>query len=180
MIFRNYNDFEIVIMIKQGSEEAFQFMVNKYRFLVAKIIKKFNLQYEFDDMFQEALMILYKSVLKYDQAYNKTFTRYFEGNLTNRYITIKKQRNRYGQFLSEKLPTLYQDAIQESPHHYFSESEVKDALNQLSELEKQIFQIKIIEKRTVRETADILKYPEKKIYNALDRIKKKIKIQLLQ
>ncbi len=180
MIFRNYNDFEIITMIKQGNEEAFQFMVDKYRFLVAKMIKKFDLQSEYDDMFQEALMILYKSVLKFDATYQKTFTRYFEGNLNNRYITIKGKRNRYGQFLAEKMPVLYQDTIHEAPQYYFSETEIKEALECLSGLEKRVFQMKVIEKRSVRETAEILNFPEKKIYNALDRIKKKIKMQLMQ
>lgn len=179
MIFRNYNDFEIINLIKQGNEEAFQLMVDKYKFFVAKMIKKFNLQEQYDDIFQEALMILYKSIIRFDQSFNKTFMRYFEMNLTNRFITIKNKHNRYGKFLSEKLPTLYQETIHETKHYYISDAEIHKALDTLSELEKQVFQLKIIEKRSIQETAEYLEFPQKKIYNALDRIKKKIKIHLM-
>jgi RNA polymerase sporulation-specific sigma factor len=179
MIFRNFNDFEIINLIKQGNEEAFQLMVDKYKFFVAKMIKKFNLQEQYDDMFQEALMILYKSIMRFDQSFNKTFMRYFEMNLTNRFITIKNKHNRYGKFLSEKLPTLYQETIHETKHYYISDTEIRKALDTLSDLEKQVFQLKIIEKRSIQETADYLEFSQKKIYNALDRIKKKIKIHLM-
>ncbi len=179
MIFRNYNDFEIIDLIKQGNEEAFKLMVDKYKFFVAKMIKKFNLQNEYDDMFQEALMVMHKSIKRFDQSFNKTFMRYFELNLTNRFITIKNKHNKYGKFLSEKLPLLYKETINESKGYYITDKEIYTALNTLSDLEKQVFQIKIIEKRTIQETAKYLNFPEKKIYNAIDRIKKKIKIHLM-
>ena len=176
MKFRNYNDFEIILLIKQGNEEAFEFMVNKYKFLIAKNIKKFNLIKYYDDIFQEALMLLYKSIIKFDEKYNKTFTRFFESNLNNRLITLKDKDNKYGKFLSEKLVSLYAGSDKDYRDEYISESEIKYALNTLSDMEKKVFQAKIIEKRSVRETAQYLNYHEKKIYNALDRIKNKLKI----
>lgn len=179
MIFRNYNDFEIISLVKRGHEEEFNFMVEKYRFLIAKNVKKFNLVNEFDDVFQEALMILYKSIIRFDDSFNKTFMRYFELNLVNKLISIKSKNNRYGQFISEKLASLYSGNIKENTNLYISESEIKNALMTLSKLEKEVFQIKIIEKKSVRETANYLNCDEKKIYNALDRIKNKLKMQLL-
>jgi len=179
MIFRNYNDFEIVSLVKQGNEEAFSFMVDKYQYLIAKNIRKFNLAEQYEDIFQEALMILHKSVVAFDESFNKTFMRFFELNLTNRLISLKSRSNRYGEFLTEKLPVLYAGSVMETPNYYISEQEIKDALETLSEFEKMVFQAKVIEKRTVRETADFLNYPEKKIYNALDRIKNKLKLHLM-
>ncbi|XMB71781.1 sigma-70 family RNA polymerase sigma factor [Mycoplasmatota bacterium WC30] len=180
MIFRNYNDFEIVNLIKQGNEEAFNFMVNKYKYFIAKKIRTFNFADKFDDIYQEALMVLHKSILKFDESFDKTFMRYFELNLVNRLITIKKKQNRYGEFLATKLPILCEYVIKEDTKSYISETEIKVALKALSEFEKMVFQTKIIEKRTIRETATKLNCNEKKIYNSLDRIKKKIKLQLLQ
>ncbi len=179
MIFRNYNDFEIVNMIKQGNEEAFGFMIDKYKFLIAKNIGKFNLTDQYDDVFQESLMILYKSVVKFDDTFNKTFMRFFEMNLTNKLISIKKKNNRYGQFLSEKMPALYNSSLPELNVYTISDSEIKQALMMLSNFEKVVFQAKIIGNRTVKETALYLNCEEKKIYNALDRIKNKIKMQLM-
>jgi len=179
MLFRNYNDFEIVNLVKQGNEQAFHFMVEKYRYLIAKNIGKFNLGYQFDDMFQEALMILHKSALAFDESFNKTFMRFFEMNLVNRFISLKSRSNRYGEFLSEKMPILYQDSLMESPGYYISEKEIREALDRLSEFEKKVFQAKVIENRSIRETAEFLNISEKKIYNAMDRIKNKLKLHLL-
>ncbi len=179
MIFRNYNDFEIVNLVKQGSDEAFRFLVDKYQYLIAKIISRFNLQEQFDDTFQEALMILHKSAIVFDGTYNKTFMRFFERNLQNKFISLKTKNCRYNDFLAEKTPILYSDMVMESPAYYISESEIKAALETLSEFEKHVFQAKVIENRTVKETAEFLNFPEKKIYNALDRIKNKLKLHLM-
>jgi|AntAceMinimDraft_18_1070375.scaffolds.fasta_scaffold00674_5 RNA polymerase sigma factor (sigma-70 family) len=179
MIFRNYNDFEIVNLIKQGNEEAFKFMVDKYKYFIAKNIKKFNLTKDYDDVFQESLMILYKSIYIFDETYNKSFMRYFELNLTNRLITLKKKVNRYGQFLSEKLPVLCDFSIFEDKRTYITENEIKEALTNLSDFEKVVFNTKVIGKNTIRETAKKLNCSEKKIYNGLDRIKNKVKMHLM-
>lgn len=180
MIFRNYNDFEIINHIKQGDEEAFQLMVNKYKFFIAKKIKQFNLAYDYDDCFQEALILLHKSILKFDASFGKTFTRFYEMNLTNYFISYKKKKNNYYHLLYETLPVYHPPLIQEPRDTVYLDQEIRDALNALSVFEKDVFQTKIIKQKTVRETAEILLTNEKRIYNALDRIKKKIKIHLMQ
>lgn len=180
MIFRNYNDFEIINHIKQGDDEAFELMVSKYKFLIAKKIKQFNLVYDYDDCFQESLILLHKSIIKFDETFGKTFTRFFELNLINFLISYKKKKNNYFTFIYEKLPIYHHNTIEEPRRHDFLDQEVYDALENLSGFEKEVFQRKIIEKRTVREAAKIICTDEKRIYNALDRIKNKIKIYLIQ
>jgi len=180
MIFRNYNDFEIINLVKQGDDEAFELMVNKYKFLIAKKIKQFNLVYDYDDCFQESLILLHKSVVKYDETYGKTFTRFFELNLTNFLISYKKKKNNYFTFIYEKLPIYNHNSIEEPRRHDFLDQEVYEVLDNLSSFEKEVFQRKIVEKRTVRQAAEIMSSDEKRIYNALGRIKNKIKIYLIQ
>ncbi|MCF7924115.1 MAG: sigma-70 family RNA polymerase sigma factor [Candidatus Izimaplasma sp.] len=180
MIFRNYNDFEIINLIKQGNEEAFVFMVSKYKFLIAKNIRKFNLTYDYDDCFQECLMLLYKSIIKFNESFNKTFTRFFQLNLKNYLISYKKKNNNYFNFKTEKLPMLYNQTVKEAKEYYYLDSEIIRALEHLSIFEKNVFQAKIIEKRSVKETAKYYQTNEKRIHNALDRIRKKIKMHLIQ
>ena len=180
MIFRNYNDYEVVNLVKQGNEEAFDFMVSKYNYFIAKKIRKFNLTKNYEDIFQESLMVLYKSIQRFDEKYNKSFMRYFELNLTNRFITIKNKVNKRGEFLANKLPILYNDLVAEEPGYYISDREIIFALETLSGFEKKVFQLKIIEKNNIEKITKILNCDSKKIYNALDRIKKKIKIHLMQ
>ena len=179
MIFRNYNDFEIINLIKEGDEEAFSFMVDKYQFLIAKKIKYFNLVNDFEDCYQEALMVLYRSIQRFDEKFNKTFTRYYERNLQNFLISYKGKKIRYINFKIEKLPIICDFVVKENEKTYFLDSEIFNALNSLSSFEKEVYQAKIIEKRTVRECAKFLNCDEKRIYNALDRIKKKIKLHLM-
>jgi RNA polymerase sporulation-specific sigma factor len=180
MIFRNYNDFEIINLIKQGDDEAFNLMVDKYKFFIAKKIKQFNLVYDYDDCFQEALVLLHKSVIKFDASYGKTFTRFFEMNLSHYLISYKKKKNNYFHLLYETLPIYHTHLVQEPRHTHYLDKEIRSALNALSLFEKDVYQTKIIGQKSVKETANELFTNEKRIYNALDRIKKKIKIHLIQ
>jgi len=179
MIFRNYNDFEIINLIKEGDEEAFKFMVDKYQYLIAKKIKSFNLVEDYEDCYQEALMLLYRSIIKFNEIFNKTFTRFFESNLNNYLISYKNKKMKYINFKIEKLPIICDFVVKEDNLIYFRDEEIIRTLTTLSKFEKQIYQIKILEKRTVKESAIYLGCDEKKIYNALDRIRKKIKLHLM-
>lgn len=180
MTYRKLNDFEVINRIKQGDDEAFQLLVNQYKYLIAKKIRQFNLAYDYDDCFQEALILLHKSVMVFDDGYNKTFTRYYELNLTRYLISYKKKNNHYFDFINYKLPK-YANHIYEEPRKYqYLDDEIRRALEELSAFEKEVYQTKIINHHSVRQTAKILKTNEKRIYNALDRIKKKIKTHLMQ
>ena len=180
MKYRNYNDFEIIDLVKQGHEAAFELMVEKYKLLIAKKIKQFNLTYDYDDCFQEALILLHKSILKYDDGFGKTFTRFFEMNLTRYLISYKQKNNHYFYFINERLPMVYEHAYTRPPKMDYLEGEIVDVLSHLSAFEKQVYQAKIIEMRSVKETAKYLNTNEKRIYNALDRIKNKFKMHLIK
>lgn len=178
MDFRNYNDYEIIDFIKQGNEEALQLMIDKYRYLIAKKISSFNLTDEFDDFFQEGLLVLYRSVLKFDDSRVKTFTRYFEMNLEHHLISAIRKKSRKIKFMIERLPMLYGDAICESKSEYYSEDEIIAVLHVLSDLEKRIFERRFIQNHDVKEIAKIEAIDVKTVYNAIERIRKKIKLHL--
>ncbi len=178
MHFRDYNDYEIINLIKQGNEEALALMMEKYKFLIAKKIGKFNLTKEYDDCFQEGLLVMYKSILRFDESFNKSFTRYFEKNLENHYISIIRKNRNYGKFLSNKLPVLFEYVVDDSRRDYFSEADIIDAVSQLSELEKHIFEVRYLQNKSPSETADIIGCDIKKVYNAMDRIRHKLKMHL--
>jgi RNA polymerase sigma factor (sigma-70 family) len=154
-------------------------MVNKYEYFIAKKIRSFNLIKVYEDIYQESLMVLYKSCMKFDESFNKSFMRFFELNLNNRFISLKNKDNKYGEFLSNKLHLLCDNLVTEAPKYYITDDELMAANESLSSFEKEVFQLKIINKNDIKKTAEILKCSEKKIYNALDRIKKKIKLYLM-
>ncbi len=178
MDFRNYNDYEIIDLVKQGNEEALQLMIDKYRYLIAKKISKFNLTDDFDDYFQEGLLVLYRSILRYDDSRIKTFTRYFEMNYEHHLISAIRTKTRKQKFTIEKLPMLYGDSIGENKSEYYSEDEIKAVLHVLSTLEKRIFERRFIENYDVKTIAEIEALDVKTVYNAIERIRKKIKLHL--
>ena len=71
MAFIKHNDYEIIFLIREGNDEALTLMFEKYTPLIYKKISKFNLGYEAEDMYQEGLLMLYKSIRFYDFRYFK-------------------------------------------------------------------------------------------------------------
>jgi len=59
------------------------------------------------------------------------------------------------------------------------DQEIFQALDTLSDFEKQVFQSKIIERKTVKDCAKTLNCDEKKVHNAMSRIRNKIKLHLM-
>lgn len=178
MDFRNYNDFEIIEFVQQGSEEALQLMVDKYKLFIAKKISKFNLYYQYDDSYQEALIVLYRSIMRFKPIYNKTFTRYFEMNLENCFISIIRKNTRYYKFINEKLPILYRDQICETPYDYVSETDFNQFVERLSSFEKIVFEHKFFKNLEINDIANNLNCGTKKVYNAIERIRTKLKMHL--
>jgi len=176
--FRKYNDNEIISLIQEGNEEALNLMEEKYKLFIAKKISKFNLGYEYDDSYQEGLIVLVRSIQRFKPIYNKSFTRYFEMNLENRFISIVRSRRRYFKFLSEKSPMLVEHEIHEQPKLYFSKQDFDDFVLLLSSFEKAVFEQKFFNELGIEETANLLNCDTKKVYNAIDRIRAKLKMHL--
>jgi len=155
-------------------------MVDKYKYMIAKKIGKYNLGYMYDDLYQEGLMILYKSLKSYDPIYKKTFTRYFEMNYERRLITIMKKKTRQKQVTSES-ERLVSDmmVLREDKNKYlYRNSEIKRAYKRLSTFEKRVFNRRVVDKMKPSEIADTEGCGIKKVYNAIERMKKKIKKHL--
>lgn len=178
MDFRNYNDFEIIDLIKQGNEEALELMFGKYKYLVAKKISHFNLTDDYDDCFQEGMIVLYKSVLKFDDERKKSFTRYFETNLEHHFISTIRTRSRKAKFQHEKMHQLVDFSVEEVQSDNYSKQDILSALEKLSLFEKKIFTAKFLQNKEVKTIADEQNIPVKKVYNAVDRIRQKIKMHL--
>jgi len=178
MDFRNFNDYEIIDMIRQGDEEALKLMFDKYKYLVAKKIVKFNLTDEYDDCFQEGMIVLYRSVRKFDDSRNKSFTRFFETNLEHHFISTIRSRSRRAAFLREKSHKLVEFEVAETDEAACTETEIREAMATFSEFEKQVFDARFIREKEIRTIGQDLGVPAKKVYNAIDRIRQKIKMRL--
>ena len=80
MYYANYNDYELLYLISEGSEQALNLLYKKYYIYINKIVSKLNIaKYKKEDMVQEGVVVFFKSIKKYNpEKYNKTFYSYFK------------------------------------------------------------------------------------------------------
>lgn len=178
MNFRQYNDYEILDLVKQGNDEALELMIRKYRYFIAKKIVKYNLTAEYDDSFQEGLLVLYRSILRFEEKFGKSFTKYFETNLEHCYISILRKAHQKQKFYAEKVMLIAEDAFSPGDDYSITSADVQALVALLSPMEKQIFEARFLRQREVGEIATSLDVPPKAVYNAIDRIRQKIKLHL--
>ena len=180
MNYFKYNDNEVIYLIRLGNEEAYDFIYKKYkRFIYAKI-KKFGL-HDLDDSFQEGCIALFKAIRSYDEVYEKTFNKYFERVLINRFLDIKRKvETDYELILSEKLDNSHL-FLRESNNSYDDKMyEVLKASLKLTKREKEIFDYIYIKKLSTLEVSSILNTHIGNIYKIIYQIKNKIKKNVIQ
>lgn len=162
------NDYELVFLVKtQNDSIAFDFLFQKYQKFIWKHIHLLRIDYmEQDDFFQEGVLMLYKAVQTFDEAKQKTFTRYFE-------LILRRQFYQ----LIYKLPKylLYEDSNFMSCFSTMDKEDDLDLVVTCSRFEKEIYQFYFIEKQAVDKISEKLSCDPKKIYNAIFRIKEKYK-----
>ncbi len=173
--YRPLNDYEIIAMIQEGSEDAFTLMVDKYSRFISKKINKFNLAYDYDDLYQEGILILHRSVVKFDPSFNKTFTRFFELNLERHFISyIKTAKHR------KHLRVVHYGEIKENVHRVRENSvyyyaHLEELKKTLTELEYRVYILREVRNCSVSLIAEIIDVKTKTVYNSLHRAKDKIK-----
>lgn len=171
----DYNDYEIIDLAKSGNSDALQLLFDKYSNLIRKMIYKFNFVKDFEDYMQIGLETLYKSVVKYSDAYNKTFTRYFEMNLKRKFISICTKEYRRKQIYDVNVKDIYTNFINEDNEFYLYKDDLKKAFKLLTDLEKEVYISKLINNEQVESIGFRLSIPKKSIYNSLHRAKNKLR-----
>ena len=70
--FDNYNDYELLYLIREGSEFALNYLFKKYDVLIYKIATSFYPKGDkFEDLLQEGRMVLYNSINKLYKKNNR-------------------------------------------------------------------------------------------------------------
>ena len=166
-MYRAYNDYELLYMVKQQATVALNILLKKYeRFIYKKVYTFF-----FDDdgdYFQEGVLCLYKAIETFDDRYNKTFMRYFEVILNRHFINIYHKNKRYYEMIEScKNAFLIEESLTE-----VEVERIKPTFK--SEIEQQIYHLYYVNNKKVKEIALELKLSAKQIYNAIYRIKHKL------
>lgn len=170
-----HNDFEILSLIKEGNQEALSLMFEKYKKLISKKIYKFNLAYEYDDIYQEAMMVLYKSIVVFDESMNKTFTRFFEMNLERKFISIVSKRVRRKEIFNSNELYIYEQNHGVNRNSVYFDLYKKEIAKILTKDEFLVYTLRELCNFSISYIHQEYDLEEKKIYNLLHRAKVKIK-----
>ena len=168
----NYNDNELLYLIREKHDDALDIMFLKYSPLIKTRISKFRIQKDYEDFYQEGLIALNIAISRYIDLYDKTFNKYFDLILQRKFIQIlkKETNNFYNVVYFDEL-----NFIHEEKEKYTSNKTYQ--IGMLSDFEKHIFKFYSEYNLKAGEIANKLKIDVRRVYNALNRIKKKIRDQ---
>ena len=118
------NDNELLYLIKNHDEEALELMFKKYENLILSKIRQYHFPISNkEDYLQEGRIVLLKAIDTYRTEFEKTFTKYFELLLINRFNTLYRINKKYEKHIW--LPrVLYFTKIEE--HCIVSKGRVKE------------------------------------------------------
>ena len=169
------NDNELIYLIKNNNERASLILIEKYRKFIYQKMKELYLRNK-EDCFQEGLIILFNCVRTYNEKYNKTFQKYFELLLTNKFIDIKRQQERESSYLvlmEEKELEFCSYLCEDDNNLDFNVD--NRFLSKLTFLEKTIFYDYFLQNMTIDEIKEKQNMEKKNIYYTIYRIREKIK-----
>lgn len=162
------NDYELIYLVQNHQDGiALETLFQKYDKLIWKYIHMYQVPYiEREDFHQEGLIMLYKAVIRFDEAKNKTFTRYFELILKRRFWALLK-----------KLPKYIIKDIPDIQGSYILKEEPVIEIDLKSEIETQVFKMYFLENIKVKSISKKTGYTAKQIYNAIYRIRDKYNLK---
>ena len=197
--FKLANDEELVLMYRDGEEDAAAFLMNKYKNLVRKKASSmYILGADRDDLIQEGMIGLYKALRDYDLGRDVNFYTFADLCVSRQMYTAVQASNRkkhlplntyisfYGGMIDSEegkeeysLINTLPSEKEKNPEEMVIEQEAADQIEiaimkELSEFEKQVFELHLTG-MNYTEIAKVLGRDEKSTDNALQRMKTKIK-----
>lgn len=197
--FKQASDEELILMYRDGEEEAAGYLMNKYKNLVRKKAgSMYILGGDREDLIQEGMIGLYKAVRDYDMGRDVNFYTFADLCVSRQMYTAVQASNRqkhlplntyisiYGQTMNSEegngeydLINTLVSRIESNPEEMMIAQENMELmesaiLKELSELEKQVFELHLTG-MNYTEIAKVLGRDEKSTDNALQRMKGKIK-----
>ena len=185
-----YNDFELVSLIRENNEEAREILYNKYKPSIVKkstdqIYKLGSYGMEINDLIQEGYIGLDNAINCFNEKENTSFYTFALLCIDRQIITyIKKNTNNKAMILNDAINLddgkeyLFRDNT-DIEGSFINKEDAKEFINlicdSLSDIEKKVFSLKL-EGYDIGEIANLLNKDTKVIYNTLHRIKYKIKL----
>lgn len=189
-LYVQMSDDELIQLIKNGNEELFDIIFQRYYILAIKTIKDFYLKsYELEDLLQEARMVFLKVIHTYDSEKGHTFGNFYKLNLKHHIFSLVRKDMAKKRRLEKNAESL-EGLLEKKEHmqHYILHGkeqlptvellQVREKLvdyqETLSKFEQRVF-LNYIHHMEVEEIADKLECDLVQVKNALDRCKRKMK-----
>lgn len=199
--YREMHDEEIVEIINKGDVDALEYLINKYKNLVKSKAKTyFLIGGDKEDIIQEGMIGLYKAIRDYDVKRLSSFTYFADTCITRQIITAIKTATRQkhmplNSYISLNKP-IYEGQSDRTlldtvsglencnPEYLIISRECLDVMEEklekvLSELERDAL-MSYVDGMSYQEIAEDLDRHVKSIDNALQRVKKKMELFLIE
>ena len=191
--YEEYNDSELVMLIKENHEDAKEILLNKYHYIIGLILKKYNktaalLGIEGKDLYQEALLGFTDALNRYDEEKDASLPTFITLCVERRVrIILRMHNNSKSKLLSDAISLdaetsnlkQIEDTKDKDPLVSITDKEEaneldKQILETLSDSEKEVYNL-LVKGFNIKEITNILNKNYKQIDNTIQRIKEKIK-----
>ena len=196
------SDEELILRLREGESPVTDFIMDKYKNLVrSKAKSMFILGADNEDLIQEGMIGLFKAIRDYDSGRDASFYTFADLCVSRQMYTAVQAAGRQKHTPLNSYVSLYanmsdtegeeavlvdalQSAVEKSPEELFFDKENVNVLEEqidstLSSFEKQVLDLYITGMSYVQ-IAKVLGKDEKSTDNALQRIKSKIKKEILK
>ena len=198
MKYKDYNDHELIMMMRESSEEAKDILFDKYKYIIDIELKKYSnianiLGYDYNDLFQDALVGFSDAIVNYRDDKEASLPSFITLCVDRRLqYAIRSINNKKSRMQSESLSleyvydnatsplreTISDNSANDPLFKMLNEEgykELKDRIKKaLSNKEYEVYEY-MIKGLKYNEIAMILGKEPKQIDNAMQRIKNKIK-----
>ena len=172
-----YNDYELLYLINEGSEEAFEILFDKYTYLINKRVKSFKIQDRYkDDFKQEGYMSLLVAINSFNQQlYKKSFNKYFDLILQRTFVRLlkKDQKYFYETTLVEDYTLINYNLEEDNSYIYEELEEFKNNIRNSKAKDDKKVKILLDKGLKPKEISSMLGLEIKKVYNIIYSIKNK-------
>lgn len=179
--YKELSDFELIKLIQQDDEQAFNILFTRYLPLIKTIVSKHieNLS-DFEDMLQEATISFYYATIFYD-FHSSSFKTYFSLCIERSILSSVKKSLAKKRIPKNMVINIDDSEIvsgDENPEHILITKEETDTIfnhinNKLSDFENAVLS-SYLKTGSYEETAMALSVERKSVDNALFRIRKKL------
>lgn len=198
--YDDLTDSELLTVVQDGSDSAIEFLLEKYKnFVRIKARSYFLIGADREDLIQEGMIGLYKAIRDFRHDKQASFRAFAELCITRQMITAIKTATRQkhiplNSYVSLNKPMYYEEEGDRTLVDTLCGTEVTDPIDLvisgeeirsmrssfgeiLSDLEAQVLRL-YLDGKSYQEIAQSLGRHVKSIDNALQRVKRKVELQL--